>query len=372
MSELHAVARDQQEWSNRKSPAAEYLRYAAVKSGRKPFELACEYARLQCGRGKITLPEYVQYGIYESDRHSREDQGRFITNKLNWPIIRKCCDMTWQAATEDKWLCSHILAQSDVKIPETLAVIDKTNRSYPGAHKISTPEGLRDFCSSENVLPFFAKENRGICSFGAFLVIDADKDRICLQGEGWLDYVACMDEFVGDTAYIIQRLQRNHDFFEQYANNLATIRIYVLVTQNGVRIPFSCLKLPSCNNVADSFWRPGNLVCDLDAKTGEILTICSRNNVAVDSHSAHPETGAPMLGEVVPQWDQVMALVNECAAVFHEVKFQSMDIAITQEGPVLIEINTGGGFDLPQMASRKGFLTDEVCEFFRSCGYRRI
>jgi hypothetical protein len=49
-----------------------------------------------------------------------------------------------------------------------------------------------------------------------------------------------------------------------------------------------------------------------------------------------------------------------------------MDVAITQEGPVLIEINTGGGFDLPQLASGKGFLTEEVREFFRDCGYQGL
>ncbi|MEK9661332.1 MAG: hypothetical protein VW644_06305 [Alphaproteobacteria bacterium] len=49
-----------------------------------------------------------------------------------------------------------------------------------------------------------------------------------------------------------------------------------------------------------------------------------------------------------------------------------MDIAITRDGPVLIEINTGGGFDLPQLASGEGFLTDEVGEFFRACGYGAV
>ena len=47
-----------------------------------------------------------------------------------------------------------------------------------------------------------------------------------------------------------------------------------------------------------------------------------------------------------------------------------MDVAITPRGPVLIEINTGGGFDLPQLASGRGFLTGDVVEFFAECGVR--
>ena len=41
-----------------------------------------------------------------------------------------------------------------------------------------------------------------------------------------------------------------------------------------------------------------------------------------------------------------------------------MDIAITPAGLMLIEINTGGSFTLPQFASGRGFLTDEVRAFF--------
>ena len=49
-----------------------------------------------------------------------------------------------------------------------------------------------------------------------------------------------------------------------------------------------------------------------------------------------------------------------------------MDIAITPAGPMLIEINTGGSFTLPQFATGRGFLTDEVRAFFRECGYARV
>jgi hypothetical protein len=65
-------------------------------------------------------------------------------------------------------------------------------------------------------------------------------------------------------------------------------------------------------------------------------------------------------------------MARETAPIFQPVRYQSMDIAITDDGPVLIEINTGGGFDLPQLASGKGFLTDDVGEFFRSRGYRKL
>ena len=372
MKEGNAVTCDQISRDEAKPAIVDYLRHAQKKSGRRPLDLAREFLRLNRGCGKLTWPEYVQYGVYDNNRYSPQDQSQFLTNTLHWPITRVCCDMTWQSTTEDKWLCSHILARSAIRVPKTLAVIDKTERAYPETHKISTAEHLRDFATSQDVLPLFGKENRGICSFGAFLVLEANEDAMLLKGHGWLEYDTCMDQFVGTTTYLLQRLETNHSFFNRYTDNLATVRVCVLNGKDGIKIPFAILKLPSRDNVADSFWRPGNLACNLDLQSGEILTARSKDRLGTTDHTVHPETGGPLLGEIIPMWDRVKDLARTCAPIFQSVRYQSMDIAITQDGPVLIEINTGGGFDLPQLASGEGFLTDEVRHFFRTCGYRKL
>lgn len=368
----HAVTRDRTARDKAKPTSVDYLRHAQQKSGRRPMELVSEYFRLRRGPGKLTLPEYIQFGVYDKARLSPADQSRFISLNLHWPITRICCDMTWQAATEDKWLCSHILDRTTVKVPETLAVIDKTDRAYPNTRKITTAQSLREFLKAHGTLPLFGKENRGICSFGAFQVLDADDTALLLKGEGWITYDSFMDQFAGTTPYLLQRLERNHAFFDRYTESLATVRMCILVAQSGIHIPFAILKLPSRNNVADSFWRPGNLACKLDPQTGKILTSRTQDRFGTTDHASHPETGEPLLGETVPMWDRVLELAHTCAPIFQPVRYQSMDIAITQQGPVLIEINTGGGFDLPQLASGEGFLTDDVRDFFRSCGYAKV
>ncbi len=368
----HAVSRDRQDFDKAKPATVEYLRHAQLQSGRSPFEMTREFVRLNLGRGKLTWPEYVQYGVYDRSRNTPAEQARFITNTLHWPITRACCDMTWQATTEDKWLCSHILARSAIRVPETLAVIDSSDRVYPDTHKISTAAALRDFMVAQDVLPLFGKENRGICSFGAFLAEDADNEAMTLRGQGRLTYEACMAEFVGETPYLLQRLERNHPFFERYTESIATVRVCILLSEAGVKIPFTILKLPSRDNVADSFWRPGNLACKVDVASGEIVTARTKDPFGTTDHSVHPETGAPLVGERLPQWDRVLEMARACAPVFAPLRYQSMDIAIAEDGPVLIEINTGGGFDLPQLASGEGFLTDEVTAFFQACGYKKL
>jgi hypothetical protein len=368
----HAASRDRQAYVGRKPAMLEYLRHAQHRSGRRPLDLVREFYRLNRGRGRLPLAEYVQYGVYDTARCSPDEQSRFITNALHWPITHICCDMTWQATTEDKWLCSHILARSAIRVPETLAVIDKSERVYPGTRKIASAHQLREFVTARDVVPFFGKENRGICSFGAFLVEHADDRAVHLKGHGPLPYDVFLDQFVGGTSYLLQRLETNHAFFAPYTGSLATVRVCILLDKAGLRIPFAVLKLPSRENLADSFWRPGNLACRLDVESGTITGVRSKDALGTTEHETHPESGAPIVGERLPMWDRLLDLVHRCAPIFHPVRYQSMDIALTPHGPVLIEINTGGGFDLPQLASGRGFLTDEVREFFRACGYARV
>lgn len=369
---LHAVTRDHAEQTKKQPNITDYVRHAQNMSGRRPFELVKEYCGLFMGRGKLSVEEYVQYGVYDNARYSPEDQARFITNRLHWPITHVCCDMTWQASTEDKWLCSHILERSNVPIPSTLAVVDKSDRAYPGTHKISNAEQLKEFFQTKENLPAFGKETRGMCSLGAFLVTDANDDAVHLEGEGWIEYEKLIDEFIAGTPYLFQRVEKNHSFYDQFTNHLATVRLCILVSKDGIKIPFAVQKLPSRENVADSFWRPGNVACKLDVKTGEVLTVRSKDALGTTDHDTHPDTNAKLLGQTVPMWDQVLELANNCAPIFAPVRYQSMDVAITENGPVLIEINTGGGFDLPQLATGEGFLTDEVTEFFKECGYDKI
>ena len=368
----HAIARDRRDFYGDRRRTAEYLRHAATKSDRRPMSLVREFLRLRRGRGRLTFSEYVQYGVYDTTRIGHEEQSRFIANNLHWPITHACCDMTFQAVTEDKWLCSRTLSGSDVPVPETLAVIDRGKRSYPGTRKISTVDELREFSTSPDALPFFAKENRGICSWGAMLALEADQERIHIRNEGWIDYRTLLDERMGETPYLLQRVVRNHEFLDRYANALATVRLCILLSGNGLKVPFAVLKLPSGSHVADSFWRPGNLACDVDPETGTVLTVRTKDALGTTDYREHPETGEALLEERLPMWDRVLALAERAAWVFEPVRYQSMDIAIGDDGPILVEANTGGGFDLPQLASGRGFLTDEVIAFFRERGYSRL
>lgn len=141
-----------------------------------------------------------------------------------------------------------------------------------------------------------------------------------------------------------------------------------LVTDKGVLCPVSVLKLPQAGNIADAFWRPGNLACDVDIETGRIRTV-ARRGIEMEYLEDHPDTPG-LMGLELPFWSELLEINKRAARIFSPIRYQSTDIAITEDGPLIVELNYGGGFDLPQYASGRGMLTQEVRDFFESCGVK--
>tara|TARA_B110000908_G_C10187114_1_gene418529 strand:- start:179 stop:574 length:396 start_codon:yes stop_codon:yes gene_type:complete len=128
------------------------------------------------------------------------------------------------------------------------------------------------------------------------------------------------------------------------------------------------MKLPQQGNVADNFWRSGNVLCDLDIDTGEIRNIVTAQDGKRITHDALPDSARQLIGEKLPHWGALKEL-NEKVALLHSAnRYGSTDIALTQDGPVVVEVNNGCAFELIQIAKGEGLLTTQMSDFFRDCG----
>ena len=63
----------------------------------------------------------------------------------------------------------------------------------------------------------------------------------------------------------------------------------------------------------------------------------------------HPTTGMRIMGLKIPYWDEVILMLSKAAKLVPEVKYVGWDIAITKDGPCLIEGNTSPGYKYYQI-----------------------
>jgi glutathione synthase/RimK-type ligase-like ATP-grasp enzyme len=348
----------------------EQIVFAQKKCGKHPFSIITDISRLLRGNGRLTRQEYFMYQLYDDEKYSKEDKGKFISEKIHWPVTHTCCDMSWSALAEDKWLCYKFLESFDIRVPETIAVIDKTFRSFGSIPKISSPMELKDFFGKNPGYPIFAKPNAGIGSFGAFIITGIDDTHVFLDQSEPLTFDNLFEELIGERTFLLQSFIKNHPVISAFSQYLATIRAVNFVKSDSVVTPFYVLKIPSSSNIADNYWRKGNIIADLDPGSGVIRRAIRGRGIDTEELDNHPETGDKLVGLQLPYWNELKNVNHICARLFAPVRYNTLDIALTQDGPMVIEVNTGGSFELPQLASGSGFLTEEICDFLESCGWK--
>ncbi len=357
-------------WHEYKDNLADLFRFAAKQHGKQPMTIIKEFWKLSRGAGKLTIYDYFLYHLYDDTKHNPEAKTRFISERLHWPVTSKCCNMDWKAMTEDKWISYNLLDRFGIKIPKTIAVIDQSLRRFAPEPKVASPAALKDLLRQIDSYPIFAKPNLGIASAGAFVITGIDDTHVFLDQSEPLTYEEIFKDIIGEHTYLLQEFVENHPKIKKFSKYVATVRTVNLVRSDSIRTPFTLMKIPSPTNIADNYWREGNLLADINPENGVVRHAIRGKGVRIEDLTSHPDTGEKLVGMVLPDWEQLRSLNETCARLFAPVRYQSLDIALTSDGPIVVEINTGGSFELPQLAAGTGLLTDEVRDFFESCGWK--
>jgi hypothetical protein len=347
----------------------ELLPLVARKYKKSGLQIVKEIWELSRGPGRLPPSDYFLYQLYDDKKYSMPEKRRFISDKMHWKVVYEISDRTWEALVEDKWICYDLLRHNGFPVPRTVAVIDKSIRSFGPEPKISSPAMLKDFLVGLNSYPLFAKVNYGLGSYGAFVIEGVDGDHILLGQSEPMSFDQLFERVIGSRTFLVQAFIENHPAVRAFSKYVATIRAVNFVKSNEVSTPYTLLKIPSATSIADNYWRPGNLLADVHPDTGVIRRVVRGKGLDLEELNNHPETGKPLVGLALPHWSELRKINDACARLFAPMRYLSLDIALTTDGPLIVEVNMGGGFDLPQLASGSGLLTDEAVSFFKECGY---
>lgn len=168
------------------------------------------------------------------------------------------------------------------------------------------------------------------------------------------------DERIFDTAYLLQKndymvveevLKNHHEIRALCPDTLNTIRIPVLIKNDSVKILGAYLRMGRMGTDTDNF-SSGGIICEIDVETG--IVISHGINKKSQTFSFHPDTGIPLVGFRVPFWEESKRLAIEAAYVTPTVYYSSWDIAVLEDGPIIIEGNYAGDVDLQQAPMNKG------------------
>jgi hypothetical protein len=261
---------------------------------------------------------------------------------------------------ENKVLFHHHFKESNLNLPKYLG--------YNLGKEFFSPDGIRyihnlnSFCHFiEDMMvrtgasSIFIKPIAGFGGRDCFK-IDAEKLRP--------DCVADVYDKISSSKYLFQEAIVQHPLISAiYPHSINTLRIHTCIYMNGQIDLISIMMKFGSNGKYVEAGGLGTILISVDMDTGELGPYAWKNfEWGGDIYIHHPDTGFKFTGFIVPHFEAAKDMAK-AAAAFLPYRLVGWDIAITREGPILIEGNHDFGFYGAQIADG-GYKKNKIFKSF--------
>lgn len=227
---------------------------------------------------------------------------------------------------------SYISSMNDKLVPKTHMVFqgEKLISPFDENHKIKSTDYLK-------TLP----EGKYICkaTIGAFgdniYVIEKKKTKFVInKGEKTLE------EFLEETShepYLIQEFIKQHKTINKInPDTVNTIRIISTRWNEDTNILAAMMRLGTKGNIVDNASNGGTFV-GVDIEKGTLMEYGYYYDKPREK--CHPDTKTVYKDYKIPYWEETIKIIKELHPIIFGLSTIGWDIAITENGPVIVEIN---------------------------------
>lgn len=278
------------------------------------------------------------YYLYGFDRKKSDDPKKYLRSKEFWELqkrirgSRKVDDvsMDYRCIVHDKLLFGHYLKGLGFPTPAIIAVGDKEEITW--LENRST-EGLESVLSADRDV--FFKDMLGESGIGSY-PIKVTGGRLFFKGKE-----RTLSEFKSliTRHFLIQERIRQHEIMDKLSpHSVNTVRL-VTVMNNGKPEPFfGFLRFSTKNSGVDN-WAAGGILIGIDITTGKLQQYGIYKPGYGTRVNTHPHTHIKFKDFTIPFYDHTLKLCLELHSYFLGIHSIGWDVAITKEGPCIIEAN---------------------------------
>lgn len=202
--------------------------------------------------------------------------------------------------------------------------------------RVTGADGLRQLCREGQVI--FVKPLSDFGGNGVEKIVPDSNT----------DYEALYNQLMDGKQYLVEEAVTQHPELNRLCpSSVNTLRIVTLNLQGNAHFLYALLRVGSGNNHVDNISSGG--MYTLIGKDGilEFPAFCDKTGLYYDRH---PVTETAFCGFQVPMFDRAVKLCLDAAQVRPGLAYIGWDVAITPDGPVLIEGNILPGYDMAQNA----------------------
>lgn len=281
-----------------------------------------EYKRIMF-RHRFLYNEYDAYKLMDLDEKKCDE---FISDREMQCIYRKTVQVNVAICFSDK-----------KKALETFAKY--VHRKWVDPNEM-TFEAFKDCVISMDCI---AKPRWGMKGKDVFLIKNKKGD----------DYLSELYHYCCEHQFIVEEYVRACKEIEEFhPHSLNTVRLVTVSNKDRVDILDAEFRIGVNDNVVDNA-SSGGVLASIDVVTG--MLVGNGIDMQGNEYVTHPDTGKPIMGFVIPYWDEVAKACKEAAVIVPETVFAGWDVCVRQNGVIeLIEVNAFPGVFGLQTARKQG------------------
>ena len=304
----------------------------------KRIRVALDYLALSRTKG-LTKEEYYDFEFENQDALFRTsflglNEQRFYLTYLN-PV-------RYYSLARNKYLAHKLLENTGVRKTELFCYYQPEARFIFSDESASNLRGVLRILRQKTVHSCVIKTTES--SHGDNVLVISN---ICYQEQDAILTCFNGDEFslssiLGKDALIFEStVSQTKQFAAFNESSVNTVRFMTTLWPDGTaRVIATWFKVGRAGRCVDNAGSGGNVDAAVDLETGEIYNAVQfdgwRKAKAIDRH---PDSGSLLNGVVIEHWDAIKAEVIKFQQAFPYCKAAGWDIAITDSGPVIIEVN---------------------------------
>jgi hypothetical protein len=330
--------------------------------------------------GQCGISDYYWYKLYDDSYQMGRGAQDFLGWRLQQGLSLALNPRHVVLPAWDKFIFTLIAHASGLPVVPIRACYHRAKNVSEGfGLHLRSQSAAGEFLRDAAIYPLFSKPAYSQQGYGTsyFTSYDASSDSLCLLDDTTISmdsFLRTLDEAV-DPRY--HKPECGHLFQDPCTlapeikaitnwSAICGVRVMCLNGPDGVKPIRGLWKVAVPPNHVDNFHggEYGNMVADVDVETGEVSRLLNGMWPQTEVLLHHPISGAAINGFHLPGWSEILEACRQGGAVFPLMKIQHWDFALTDQGPLMLELNDLGGTEGMQLHGR-GILTEETRIFIK-------
>lgn len=291
-------------------------------------------------RAKGLRPE--EYYEFEFEKRSEEFRRNFLGLDEQRYYLELLNPLKYLSLARNKFVTHRMLANTGVRTSELYGYYQPEARYAENLACAGDLAGVLRILKTKGVQSCVIKTTESSHGDNVWVIksIDyQDNDAILTRFDG---QQLTLSSVLGDEALIFESVVHQTAQFSAFnASSVNTVRFMTALYPDGsAKVIATFMKIGRDGRCVDNAGGGGNVDVCVDVATGEIRHAIQFDGWRhVQDIDCHPDSGNPLNGVVIEKWEGIKAEVIRFQQAFPYCKVAGWDIAITDEGPVVIEVN---------------------------------